>query len=129
LENRRGNNRRVNVMTDNPHWHIEDDNLVSLLQAMSVRTSEDEDEDRYMREVRAFLSYLHETPETMLQRVNEVKTLKMKEELRKQTVRDAIFYLDSFAKREEISMSHYAFRSAVIGNFLKLIADHMAKMY
>jgi DNA polymerase III delta prime subunit len=114
-------------MTENPYGRIEYDNLISLLQTMSQRTNGNKDEDKYMKAAEAFLSHLHETPKTMLQKVNEAKTLKTREALRRHTVREAIFYLDSLVERDEISMSDYAFRSAVIGNFMKLIADFVIK--
>lgn len=114
-------------MTENPYGRIEYDNLISLLQTMSQRTNGNRYEDKYMKVVETFLSHLHETPKTMLQKVTEAKTLKTREELRKHTVREAIFYLDSLSERDEISMSDYAFSSAVIGNFMKLIADFVIK--
>ena len=114
-------------MTENPYEQIEYENLILLLQSMSKRTKTNEDEDKYLRVIRTFLTHLHETPKTMLQKVNEAKTLKTREELRRHTIREAIFYLDSLAERDEISMNDYAFRSAVIGNFMKLMADYVIK--
>lgn len=114
-------------MTENPYEQIEYDNLILLLQAMSKRTNEEEDEDKYMREIRTFLTHLHETPKTMLQKASEAKTLKTREELRIHTIREAIFYLDSLAERDEISMNEYAFRSAVIGKFMRLMTDYVIK--
>ncbi len=114
-------------MTENPYGQIEYDNLILLLQAMSKRTNKNEDEDKYLRVIRAFLTYLNETPKTMLQKANRAKTLKTREELRIHTIRESIFYLDSLAERDEISMNDYAFRSAVIGNFMKLMTDYVIK--
>lgn len=102
-------------------------NLVSLLQSMDGKTRGRPREDRYLEAVETFLSYMKESPKTMLQKIREAKTSRMREELREGTIRKAILYLDDLAKREDVSTEEYAFRSAVIGDFMRLFSDYVIR--
>ncbi len=107
-------------------WRIYND-LTSLLQSKEEMRKENKSKDRYREAVEAFLSYMQETPKTMLDKVREAKTLRTREGLREHIVRESIGYLDDLAERDEISVREYSFRSAVIGDFIKLLGSHVVK--
>ncbi len=103
------------------------DDLASLLQSMVERTAGNENKNKYLEATEAFLSYMQENPRTMLQKVKEAKSLKIREELRERTVREAIRYLDMITKREEVPMREFAFRSAVVGDFIRLLGNYVVR--
>ena len=92
---------------------------------MDKASRENGDEKGYLEAVEGFLSHMQEDSKTMLQKMKEAKTTGMREKLRERVFREAILYLDALARRKEVSMSDYSFRSAVIGDFLRLLADYV----
>jgi len=94
---------------------------------MDGKTREEQSEDKYLEAVESFLSYMKESPKTMLQKVRKAKTSRTREELREGTIREAILYLDGLAERDEVSTEEYAFRSAVIGDFMRLLSDYVIR--
>lgn len=103
--------------------HYED--LVSLLKKVEKESRGNGDKNKYLEAVEGFLSHMHENPKTMFQKMKEANTTRMREELRGRVVREAILYLDTLAQEEQVSMSEYSFRSAVIGDFCRLLADYV----
>jgi len=103
------------------------DDLTALLQSMQEIKEGNESKDRYLEAAEAFLSYMQETPKTMLDKIREAKTLRTREGLREHTVRESIRYLDNLTEKDEIPVHEYAFRSAVVGDFIKLLGSHVAR--
>jgi hypothetical protein len=96
--------------------------LVSLLQDVGKKPREHNEE--YLEAIETFLSHIEESPETMLDKVREAKTLRMRQELKETIFREALQYLDNLAGRDEVSMREYTFTSAVVGDLMRLFADN-----
>jgi hypothetical protein len=124
---RRNRRREANNMVEYTDERMTYNNLVSLLQSIEERTAGNENKDKYIEAVETFLSYMQESPKTMLQKVKGAKSLKTREELRERTVREAIRYLDTIAEREEVSIREYSFRSAVVGEFIRLLGNYVVR--
>jgi hypothetical protein len=99
--------------------------LNSLLQDFKRRTGDYE--NWYLEAVETFLSYMGEKPETMLEKVAEARTLSMRQELQERVFLEALRYLDSLSRREDISVDEYNLRSAVLGDLMRLFAENVMR--